>query len=369
MPRNAGQQIDFRARRQFKAQVACGNAYRAVDTQGKRRDSKGFRVQPQRQVVHDRITDDDGFIYVAALDADLSRGPTRQFVERRAHRLGHLVGTPILVHGVGNAAHEVFAETDLRIHGRRRRRHAAVRQIDQMRRQGGRADVYRQPEGPIRETGTHADDPGPVTNRSRDRPTPRTQGRRTFRQDGGIGRQPVEAPGVGERRDQSLRVTAWDLQVRFGDIHDMQTKHRVQFDGACLGPLAHDLTMHLTFGRHVDDEIAQYPGMAGQPAAQLQALALGICGFRGVFRRQVAGRGANAVFREIALSDLDLAASAKTAPSAHRIEIDPQHAGRIQNRCVQRDPATMAGRRKDDKRVGGGPFFRRRFSARYFSCH
>ena len=61
-------------------------------------------------------------------------------------------------------------------------------------------------------------------------------------------------------------------------------------------------------------------------------------------------RRADAVLGELALGDVDLAAAAKPAPAADRIEVDAQRARRLQQRRAMREPAALAGRREDDER-------------------
>ena len=73
--------------------------------------------------------------------------PREQPAERLAHRLGHLAGAALVEHRVGDAAHEVLAEPDLRVHHavarrgprRRRGRRGARRSSSSRRRSRRRA--------------------------------------------------------------------------------------------------------------------------------------------------------------------------------------------------------------------------------------
>ena len=51
------------------------------------------------------------------------------------------------------------------------------------------------------------------------------------------------------------------------DLDIVQADDRIDLDRMRLGALAHDLTVDLALGRHVDDEIAADLRLAAEPAA------------------------------------------------------------------------------------------------------
>ena len=106
----------------------------------------------------------------------------------------------------------------------------------------------------------------------------------------------------------------------------------IELDGAGIGLLADDLLVDLRFRRHVDDEIAHDPGLAGKAAsggkaAQLVVALLDL----GEFRDMRAAR-CDAVLGEFALAHVHLAAPADGAPAADRVDVDAQRPRRLQHR-------------------------------------
>ena len=67
-------------------------------------------------MMHDRVADQRDFQDLVALDAGLARGFADQRVHRLAHHARQLLVAARIHHHVGNAAHQVFAEADLRVH-------------------------------------------------------------------------------------------------------------------------------------------------------------------------------------------------------------------------------------------------------------
>ena len=107
--------------------------------------------------------------------------------------------------------------------------------------------------------------------------------------------------------------------------------------------------MNLTFGRHVDDQIAANSGLAAEPAAGRKRSALrGIAGLDLCRWRHMIGAGMNGVLGEIALGDVDLTAAANASSTAHRIEIDAERARSFEQACAFGELAPLAGGREDD---------------------
>ncbi len=68
-------------------------------------------------MVHDRVADEDGVENVVAVDAALVADLRRQIVDRLANGLGHRLAAVRVHHDVGDPAHQVLAEADLRVRG------------------------------------------------------------------------------------------------------------------------------------------------------------------------------------------------------------------------------------------------------------
>ena len=85
----------------------------------------------------------------------------------RGSRARHLAVAAGVEHGVGDAAHQVFAEPDLRVHHAGRGQRLAGGEVGEMRRHGGRADVDGDAVDAVDEAGPNADDVAAMRGRRR----------------------------------------------------------------------------------------------------------------------------------------------------------------------------------------------------------
>ena len=139
------------------------------------------------------------------------------------------------------------------------------------------------------------------------------------------------------------------MHVRLGDLDVTEADDRIDLDRMRLRPLADDLPMNLTFGRHVDDEIAANSGLASKPSAGGERSAFrGVAGLDRSRWRHMIGARMNGVLGEIALGDFDLAAAADAAPAADRIEIDAERARGFEQAYAFGEFAALAGGGEDD---------------------
>ena len=83
----------------------------------------------------------------------------RQRVQRLADGGGHFLLAAGIHHHIGDAAHQVFAEADLRIHQAGRGRDFAGREIGEMGGDGGGADIDGEAEEPVMEARPDRDEP------------------------------------------------------------------------------------------------------------------------------------------------------------------------------------------------------------------
>ena len=175
--------------------------------------------------------------------------------ERFAHRRGHQRGAARIHHRIGHAAHQILAEADLRIHDARGGDDLAARQIAQVRRDRGRADVDREAEGPLVQSRPDADDLLLGVHRHGDLPGSGAQRRLQHLQHGQIAGEILEAPLGFERLEQPAQIARRIVHVRLLHLHVVQAHHRIQLDRARVGLLAHHLAMHLAARGHVDDHV------------------------------------------------------------------------------------------------------------------
>jgi len=92
----------------------------------------------------------------------------RQCLQRLADGGGHFLLAARIHHHVGDAAHQILAEADLRIHQAGRGRHLAGREIGEMGGNGGGADIDGDAIGLVMETGPDRHQPVPAAGRARE---------------------------------------------------------------------------------------------------------------------------------------------------------------------------------------------------------
>ena len=126
-------------------------------------------------MMHDRVADQRHFQDFVACDPGLARGFADQRVHRLAHHARQLLVAARVHHHVGDAAHQIFAEADLRVHRPDRGDDLAAHEIGQMGGDGGRADIDRDAEGALGEARHDGDDVAALAQRDGDLPLPRAQ--------------------------------------------------------------------------------------------------------------------------------------------------------------------------------------------------
>ncbi len=143
---------------QGESELRGAQAQRGVGGERKRRTAELHRIDAQQQVVHDRVADHGYLEDVRYAHLRFARHLGGERVECAAHRRGHLLGAARMHHRVGHAAHEIFAEPDLRIHRAAGGDHLAAFKIAQVGRDGSGAHVHRQTVDAVVESRPDADE-------------------------------------------------------------------------------------------------------------------------------------------------------------------------------------------------------------------
>ena len=304
--------------------------------------------------MHDRIADR------GHLDDPLARDPGRlgdaadETVDGLADDGGHLAVAAGMEHHVGDPAHQVLAEADLRVHHARRSQHLAAGEVAKMRGNRGRADVDGDAERLLDQARPDRDEIA-TAHGNRDLPAAGAQGLLQRGEDRHPGPQPLDPPLLAERHREAVEVACRIVHVRLGHFDIVERHRRIGGDRAGIGRLADDLPMDLAFRRHVDHHIAGDVRLASEPPPGLQLAAQAdIALLRRVPGAEMTRRGRDAVFRELAFGNLDLAASADAPPAADRIEIGAERAGRIEHGGALGEAGALARRREDDEAIGHG---------------
>ncbi len=327
MAGDAGQRIDEGAGRNIEAEFARTRFVSRVEGKRERRPAELGRVEAKHEVMHDRVADQRHFQDFVACDPGLARGFANQRVHRLAHHARQLLVAARVHHHVGDPAHQIFAEADLRVHRPDRRDDLAAREIGEVGGDGGRTDIDGDAKGAVGEARHDGDDVASFAQSDGDLPLPRAQRLLQTSERREIGMRFVEIPLLAQSLLEAAKIARRLVHVRLGDLDVIETDDRIDLDRMRLGALADDLPMNLTFGRHVDDEIAANFCLAAEPAAGRKRSALrGIAGLDGSRRRRMIGTGTDGVLGEVAFCDVDLTAAANASPATNRIEIDAERA-------------------------------------------
>ncbi len=129
---DARQQVRASARVDGQLQLDGRRPDRAVRGQREWRRAQGHGIDAQHEVMHDRVPDqrdlqDVGGVHLGAFGE--ARHERRQ---RVADGAGHLCRSAVMQHRVRDAAHEVLAEPDLRVHHAVGREDGAIREIGEV---------------------------------------------------------------------------------------------------------------------------------------------------------------------------------------------------------------------------------------------
>ena len=276
-------------------------------------------------------------------------GLADQRVDRRAHAAGQLGVAARVHHDIGDAAHQILAEPDLRIHRAAGGENLAGLEIAEMRGDRRGADVERDPQRAVAEAGKHRDDLAPLAQGDRDLPVAAAQNLLQTAQHGQACLGFADAPLRGQRLLQAPEVARGVVHVGLGDLDIMQANDRIDVYRMRLRALADDLAMHLALGRHINDEIAQDARLAAESAARRQRAALVDPALlhRAPWRHMIF-RGKQRVLGEFTLGDIDLTAPADAAAAADRVEIDAEFARDLQHAGAVGDFVAFARRCEDD---------------------
>ena len=201
-----------------------------------------------------------------------------------------------------------------------------------MRRDGRRADVDGRSVYAIPQTGPHRDDVAIGVDGRGDAPLAVTQRRLEGLEHFQAAAKTVQPPLLAQCGLHPAQVAGWIVHVGPGDLDEAQPYERVDANRVHLGTLADNLPMHLTVGRNVDDNVAQNLRRTAQasPGAERCALLVVALLDRSELREMVGPR-AHPVLGKLAYALNDLAATADSATTTHRIEVDTKRTGRFED--------------------------------------
>ena len=181
------------------------------------RGAKWPRVETEKQVMHYRIADHHQVQHLAGGDIGTRRRLARQVGDRLANGAGEGF-LPIGVHlNIGNPANHILTETDLRVDHAGGRLHPAGRQVHQMGRQGGGADVDGQTERLGAQSRPNRDHPPAVAQRHRHLAIVGGEGALQDGQHMAVGGEAIGQFGVGPLAREGA-LEALEIAARGGQI-------------------------------------------------------------------------------------------------------------------------------------------------------
>ena len=211
MARDAGQHIGPGAgvQLQIKFFRRAGDGQSRGECKGRAAELDG--VDAEEQVMHDGVADQHHLENVGDVDAALLRHILGQGIQRLPDGGGHFLLAARVHHHVGDAAHQVFAEADLRVHQACRGRDLSRREIGEMGRDGGGAHVDGDAEGLVMEARPDRDEAVAAAGGARedgggDLPLALAQHLLQVRDDGQVAGEIVDAPLLLQRFVNALEV-------------------------------------------------------------------------------------------------------------------------------------------------------------------
>ena len=267
---------------------------------------------------------------VGRLGVDLRAQVGDQLVDARANHLGQLRLRAGVHHHVRDAAHQVLAEPDLRVHRAARPR--------ARRRSPGRtaaprpSSSRRRTPRPARGRGTPARRAmivAPSCTATVAVQSPARSVRCSPVSTWSSHARPVSDQSRSSASSSRSQVARRVAHVGLADLDVVQADDRVDLDRVRVGLLPDDLPVQLALRRHVHHEVADHLRVAAQPslAAPAPTRSRYVCsGSENGVRWSAPER--DPVLRELPLAHDHLAAAADPAPAAHGVEVHAERASR-----------------------------------------
>ena len=206
MTRDAGQGIDAGIGMQGNAEFGRRHGHCTVNGEREGRTAQFHRIDAEHEVMHDRVADQRHFQNRFLLDVRRCGHFSGQLAQGFAHGRRHLRRAARIHHRIRDAAHEVFAEADLRVHAPGGSHDFAAHEIAEVRRDRGRTDVDGETERRLMKSRPHRDDSRRVVHRHRDLPLSGAQGGLQLLQHREIAFEVLELPLACERQLEPLQV-------------------------------------------------------------------------------------------------------------------------------------------------------------------
>ncbi len=235
----------------FEFHLVCPKRQAIGCRQRKRCPAQLFGVNPQQQMVHHRVADQNTFNDLRTVNQCLGCDLPDQRVDCFAYSLGHLSMAAGIHHGIRNTRHQVFAKADLRVHQTRRGFDVTGRKIAKMTGNRGRAHIKGNaidrpviiPRPDLNDAPVRASPTG--VNRNRDLPFALAKCRLQHLQRAQITDDVGKLPLVPQRFQQTFQIALRIVHVWLSDFDIIKPRRWIHDDLASLCPFADDLFVNL----------------------------------------------------------------------------------------------------------------------------
>ena len=268
---------------------------------------------------HGGVADGNHLVDVARAQAHRVGGLCDQLIDRLDDGFVHLFGAIFVHHGIRDAAHQVFAKGDLRVHRRLSRQHHARAQVAQVGGHCRAADIDGDSVNALDIASLDVEHLSVVPHDHRHAPVALAQRQLQPAQGQHVDGQVGEAPLALERVLQPAPVTAVLAQVCLIYLYEYLADGRIDVDDTVGSRLANHLLLGPAFFGDKDEQVAgdlrraREPAIVGTHRVQQQPFCLGC-------RSQMVRARLHGVLGKLALFDTHLAFAAGKPPAANAFD-------------------------------------------------
>ena len=273
VPRDARQEVRAGAGVDVHPEVARLHGHAAIDHERERLHPELGGIDAEHQMVHRRVADQGRLDDVVAVDARLRGHGAGEIADRALHRGGERGRLAFVLLQVRDAAHQILAEPDLRIHHAAACDHLAGVEVAEVSSDGRGAHVDRETVHAFLEPGPHRDEVTAFAHRHGAIPVAAVglagahRGGQSL-EEAQVRLQADEPPFAFEGLQQPSEVAGLVRHARPVELDVEEFHQGVDLEVADLtGRLAHHLPVDLAVGGHVDDDVAAHHRLAAQAPA------------------------------------------------------------------------------------------------------
>ena len=221
-------------------------------------------VEAQHEVMHAGVAHQADLNDVIGGEADLLRRLPGDEVQPFDDGLVEPGQPVVVVHGVGDAAHDILAVGHLRVHEGGGGHHPTRGQVAEVAGHGRGAHVHRQTVARLPVPRLDADDLPVHPDGGRDPPAALPDPILELQKGSDINAQALQPEAAGQLGSQAFPVGLGILQGGRRQLGVAFADGGTEGDGPLRGRFPHDLFLAAALLWHEDQDVAQHPGRAGE---------------------------------------------------------------------------------------------------------